>query len=467
MDNSAGTSKLLASVMRNLGWLLASRGLNAVLSLGYLAIITRTLGVSGFGQFALLTGTAQIISGGLAFECWQIIVQYGTGYIAKKDDHRLSRLFRLAAVLDAASAVMGIILAWAILHFFADQLGIGRTLSNTTLLFNIILLVSIRSTPLGILRLRDRFSLAAIADSVTPVARLIGAIAAALFHPTLQAFLIAWGIAELLTAATFWLLLRQTGDFALLLRRSGPVSLAVADNPGIVRFALTTNANATMTVLARQLPLLLVGTLAGTAAAGTFRLASQLSHAMTKLSQLIARAAFPDLVRIIDSTQLATFLAVLKRAAMIGLIAAVIVFTLIAIFGGEALRLIGGPDFGDGYSTLLWLAAAGCIDLLTAGFEALMTAARRVLQTLGFRLASTIVLALVAYLLQPVLGVDAVAAGVTAYSFVLAVLLVVGVARVFRENRIKSADARTTARSPVQSPGTAAVNLAHHDGIDP
>lgn len=420
--------------MRNLGWLLASRGLNALLSLGYLAIITRTLGVSGFGQFALLTGTAQLIAGGLAFECWQIIIQYGTAYVANKDDERLSRLFRLAAMLDAASAVMGITMAWTILHFFSHHLGIGRTLGNTTLIFNIILLVSVRSTPLGILRLRDRFALAAIADSVTPVARLIGAVAAAVFHPKLQAFLIAWGVAELLTAAAFWWLLRQTGDFALLLRRSGPVSRAVADNPGLVRFAVTTNATATMTVLARQLPLLLVGSLSGTAAAGTFRLAAQLSHAMTKLSQLIARASFPDLVRIVDSAQLATFSALLKRAALVGLIAAAIVFTLIVLFGDEALELIGGHDFGEGYSTLLWLAAAGCIDLVTAGFEALMTAARRVLLSLGFRLIATIGLVIVAKALQPVLGIDAVAAGVAAYSLVLAILLVRGVARIFREN---------------------------------
>ena len=158
MVEKAHKGKFLSGIVRNLGWLLASRGVNAILSLIYLAILTRTLGLSGFGKFALLTGTAQLISNGLAFQCWMMIVQYGTTHVANHDDERLSRLFRLAAVLDAASAVLGIAMAWTILHFFAENLGIGRTLSNATLAFNVILLISIRSTPLGILRLRDRFS---------------------------------------------------------------------------------------------------------------------------------------------------------------------------------------------------------------------------------------------------------------------------------------------------------------------
>ncbi len=50
------------AVLANLGWLLASRGVLAVLSLLYLGIATRTLGLADFGRFALVTGAAQALA---------------------------------------------------------------------------------------------------------------------------------------------------------------------------------------------------------------------------------------------------------------------------------------------------------------------------------------------------------------------------------------------------------------------
>ena len=49
-------------IIANTGWLLGGKGFGGILSLFYLAILTRTLGVAGFGQFALITGTAQAIA---------------------------------------------------------------------------------------------------------------------------------------------------------------------------------------------------------------------------------------------------------------------------------------------------------------------------------------------------------------------------------------------------------------------
>ena len=41
-------------LLRNIGWLLTGRGLNAVLSIIYLALATRTLGLDHFGYFAII-----------------------------------------------------------------------------------------------------------------------------------------------------------------------------------------------------------------------------------------------------------------------------------------------------------------------------------------------------------------------------------------------------------------------------
>src|SRR3546814_15875081 len=99
--------------------------------------------------------------------------------------------------LDVLSAGVGIGLAILILAVWGGDFGITPDLMRATLLFAVVQLITIRPTPLGILRLRDRFSLSALADSMTPLVRFVGAGLALALLPTGECFLLAWPAAEL------------------------------------------------------------------------------------------------------------------------------------------------------------------------------------------------------------------------------------------------------------------------------
>ena len=423
----------LVSVARNFGWMLASRGVAAVFSLIYLAIITRSLGVSGFGKFALITGAAQFLANLLQFQTWQIIVQYGVHHIENGDEDRLARLYRSAMWLDVVSAVAGIGVAAVILHFFAAQLGMTETLARATLIFNIIMLLSLRSTPLGIMRVRDRFSIAAIAESATPTLRLIGAVAVWFIHPKLQGFLIAWAIAEMLTAVAHWYGAHRVGDVRLLIEKGHDLGRVVDDNPGITRYALTTNFSQSLSMSAKQLPLFLVGGLSGTAAAGAFRLAAQLARSLTILSQMVARAAFPEIVRAVRSHGVGGMAAMVMRTFRLASIVGLVVFVLVLLFGRPVLEAVGGADFGSGYSSLLWLAGAGCVELVIVAFEPSIMAAHRAHLAFYARLLATAVMIGVALLLEPAMGAEGVAAAVFAHSVTQAIMLGLILARLVRD----------------------------------
>ncbi|USU07807.1 lipopolysaccharide biosynthesis protein [Sphingomonadaceae bacterium OTU29MARTA1] len=422
----------MRAIARNLGWMLASRGVLAVLSLVYLAIVTRTLGVNGFGRFALITGASQALATVVGFQTWQIIVRYGTQHLGAADRDpgqkdsdalRLARLFKACGLLDLASAVVGVVLAAIIIRTWGEALGVRPVHARATMLFTLAQLLSIRSTPLGILRLRDRFSFAAAADSVTPVMRLVGAVVAAVFLPSVTGFLIAWGLAEVLTAAAYWAALARTGDLKLLFARGIGVRDVVVDHPGIVRFSLATNASSSLGLSSKQIPLLLVGGTVGTASAGAFRLALQLAQALTKVSQLLARAAFPEIVRAVAAGGLARVRQMIMRSFLMASVVAAFAFLIVVLFGHPVLTLMGGKEFGRAYPILLWLAAAGCVDLVTVGFEPLLLAANRIGATFIARLVGIVVLFGVSFWLSPSLGVIGIGVAVLANALIVAVML--------------------------------------------
>lgn len=422
----------VVSVVQNFGWMLSARVLAAVFSLVYLAIITRSLGVTGFGKFALITGAAQFLASLLAFQTWQIIVQYGVAHIENSDETRLARLYRAAIILDVISALVGIGASALILHLFADSLGMTPTLARATLIFNMIMLISFRSTPIGILRLRDRFDVAAAADAATPTLRLIGAVAAALIHPKLQGFLIAWAIAELLTAAAHWFAVHRTGDLRLMLGKGKGARQVFADNPGFLRYSLTSNFSQTLFLSVKQIPLFIVGGLTGTAAAGAFRLAAQLSRSLTTVSQMIAKAAFPEIVRAVRNQGARSLGTMIAQSVRVAAAVGAVVFVLAILFGQVLLQTIGGPDFGRAYTSLLWLTGAVCIDLAIVAFEPTIMASQRAHLLFLARLAATALLIVSAFMLEPIMGADGVAAAVLANSIAQALLLGAIMARIMR-----------------------------------
>lgn len=414
---------VLRSAARNLGWLLASRSVLAILSLFYLGFATRTLGVVDFGRFALITGAVQALTTFVGFQTWQIIVQYGVQPLHDGDSPRLARLFRLAARLDLSSAILGALLTIGILQVWANAFGIPRDLMHYTLVFAVIQLLTIRSTPLGILRLRDKFSLSALADSMTPVIRFVGAGAAMLFDPTIRGFMIAWAAAELVTAATYWIMVWRSGDFALLLGgRSGWRAL-VAENPGVVKFALSTNASATLGLSSKQIPLLLVGASIGPAAAGAFRLAAQVAQALAKLSQLLSRAAFPEIVRAVRTAAPERLRYILVRTMLASSAAALAILAVVALVGEPMPKLVGGKSFGSAYPVLLWLAAAGCFDLATVSLDTVLTAVNRAGTVFAIRVVGVVLLFIGAFALMPLYGSSGVAMGVAIGSVAVAILL--------------------------------------------
>src|SRR3546814_5862219 len=107
----------------------------------------------------------------------------------------------------------------------------------------------------------------------------------------------------------------------------------------------------------------------GPAAAGAFRLAFQIAQALAKLSQLLARAAFPEIVRAVRSPAAARLPRMLARLFWASSAAALVILAIVAVAGKPILVLVGGHSFSDAGPLLLWLAAAGCVDLATVSFE--------------------------------------------------------------------------------------------------
>lgn len=391
----------ISRILQNTAWLLTGKGVGAVLSLAYLAIVTRTLGPSGFGQFALILSTAQAIGIIVSFETWQIIVKFGQEHVQSGDSSRFGRLLTFCIAVDLCGALVGCLIAAAAAFVLGPYLGWSRDIAFQVVAFCAVMLITIRSTPTGILRLFDRFDAGALAETMVPIGRMIGATIVWLIQPSVSGFLIAWACAELLCAGTYWMLALRTARTRMG-KWNGRRFLATRhENSGILGFLAATNLSTSVGGLTRQLSVLLVGFFAGAAGAGLYRLAYQLSSSLAKISGLLSRAIFAELARTHVSQSATDVRKLFRRTNRLAIVAGVVIIVLILLVGKPLLLLMAGPEFAAAYPLLLLLGVAASIDLVGVSYEPLLMATNHARASVFIKLINAVLLLCLLAVLLP------------------------------------------------------------------
>ena len=370
-------------VFANMGWLLGGRGFNAVLSLVYLAIAARTLGTEGFGHFALIIALGQAITGFSSFQTWQFIVRWGADPDNPGVDlQRAREATGFAVALDGVSVAVGT-LASAVLVLTAPLwLDVPPELMWLTFGYCVISLLTIRTTPTGMLRLHSEYGKATWAEAVQPVIRASGAVLAWWLMPDVTGFILAFALSEVGTAIALWIVAARVQPVPL-----SSISLRAipARHKDAWRFVLSTNMSGSLAVAGKQVMILLVGTFGGAYLAGGFRIANQLGVALIALAQTISKAILPELVQSRDGA-----VEIARRMANIAAIAGVTAVVTAILFGRPGLALIAGEQFTGFYWAMIILSIAGAVELVGASLESLLISAGKAHVAFLVRLFPTI-----------------------------------------------------------------------------
>jgi len=445
-DDRSSSQNSLRQIARNSGWLMAGKIFGALASIVYLALAARFLQPEGFGTFVLIVGIAQLFAGVVGVQSWQIIVRFGALHVGKGDAAGARLLIHWCLLLEIAGAAGACILAVVCLQIAAPVFDWTDAIAGNATVFAIFILVCIRSTPMGVLRLDNRFAASAMADAMMPATRLIGAVIAVATGPTVASMLIAWAASEAASALTYWLFAAKGWTRGAPAPGLQAIMAAPDTNPELVRFAVTTNALKAFTSFQQQLPLLAIGAVAGAAVVGQFRLAHQLGQSLRLISELIGRAAFAELAhaqarlagegpgeegKAVERKHPEALHRGIGRAA---LVAAAALAGLAIIVGYPALLLIGGPAYVSAYPLLVLVALAASIDLAAVGYEPFLLARGRGDLALYVRAASVLALVAGLFTLLPLLGATG---GATAIVIASVAALLLGNRAVAKEARAK------------------------------
>ncbi|GGN43228.1 teichoic acid transporter [Novosphingobium indicum] len=407
----------LGRILQNTAWLLGGKGFGAICGLAYLAILTRTLGLKDFGHFSLIFGTAQALIALAGFQTWRVVVRYGSEHVHAEEWDKFGRLGMLCGMLDAAGAVIGCALAGVVIYGFAHILELNPNYIDLAFWFCCASLWALVSAPTGIVRALHRFDMAVYVEAIVPTGRLIAALTIWMTGPSVGRFLLAWAAIDILEAILYWAMARRLCPQAVRLANLGKWRLALKENPGVTHFFLVTYAGATIDATMKNGPLLVVGGWVGTRAAGLYRLASQISQSLSKLSTLLTRSVYAEVARVRVTSEQAEFRKLALQTSMIAGLAGLVVVGIALVAGKQLLGLIGGDAFEGGAAILVPLAIAASFDLASVAFEPVLHSTGRARLSLTARLIAVAALGIGLVLFIP-LGPSGAAWAVAMAGFV-------------------------------------------------
>jgi O-antigen/teichoic acid export membrane protein len=244
----------------------------------------------------------------------------------------------------------------------------------------------VASTPLGLLRLFDRFDVLARQAALISVVRLAGCAAAFALHAPMEGFLAAWAAG---TLAGFGYLVFAAGS-ELSSRRllqgftwRGPLASGL---PGAWRFAFATNFSATVEVGFTHVVTLAVGALIGPAQAALWRIGRQVADAMAKPARLLVPALYPELARIRTASGPAAMARLARQVGLVAGGAGVVLMLATLLAGGPLLGLLMGREFAAAAPLMSWQVAAAVVGIIALPLEPMLVSIGRPGEVLRVRI---------------------------------------------------------------------------------
>jgi O-antigen/teichoic acid export membrane protein len=325
------------------------------------SLAAHALGVLLFGALILITSYAKAASGISKFQSWQLIVRYGGRAVqGEVEDFKTSTGFAFA--LDAVSGVGGMLVAVALLPLIAGSVGIQADQLWLAMLYCTLLPTMGAATPTGVLRALDRFDLISWQGTAAPIGRVILVTAAYFAGAPFGAYVAAWYVTDLGGDLFLWFLAWRELRRRRLLEGIRP-TLRPESLPGAWRFAIHVNLNASVQAVWGPIARLVVGGLLGPAGAALFRVASVLSDSASKPADLLAKAFYPEVVRM-DLRSKKPWKLMLRGTALASGVALLAILILV-LAGKPIVSVLFGKEFLGAYDALLILMVVPFISVFS------------------------------------------------------------------------------------------------------
>jgi O-antigen/teichoic acid export membrane protein len=305
---------LLTRVLRNSSYLFASYAIGALLTL----LTARLLGAADFGILGTVTVFVTNINRLFSFRMGDVVVKYMGEALAREEKQRAAAVVKAAFIIEAVTSGVAFIALVLLAPLGARYFAHDPQAIQLFIIFGISILVNVISeSSVGVLQVTNHYRSQALINLIQTVlvAVLLGL--AAVYHANLMQVLLIYLLGKIIlgggptVVALYWLpRVLGEGWFRAPLKDLPPLR-------ELTRFAVNTNLNGTVTMIARDSELPIVSFFFGSAAAGYYKIALALINLIVQPVNPFISTTYPEITRTFASRQWSRLRTLLRRVTII------------------------------------------------------------------------------------------------------------------------------------------------------
>lgn len=363
--------KLFRQLFVNASWLLSGTFVSAFLGVIAAAIKARTLGPELYGLLAVVMAYVAIIQRFTSFLPWMSLIKFGAELLEAKKPDQFMGLVKTSLILDIVGAISGVTIAISGIFIVGEWRGWDQQISHMVAVFSLSILFNLSGTPIGVLRILDRFKVFTAQKVLTAVLGLVGVLIVYISGGGIWGFLIVTlvtAIAGNLFLLLFSFLALRDGDFLQHWRAS------FYNSRSYFHFTFWNYLTSTLSIPIKQFDVIIAAAVVSLEAAGIYKIIKHVTKVLGMLIDPVYQAVYPQFSAL---TAQNNYSCAMRYAVKIGLLTSVTIVPLATVLAALSpiwLPGIFGPAYASGWLPLTVFLLFAAIGLSTIALHPLFLA---------------------------------------------------------------------------------------------
>jgi O-antigen/teichoic acid export membrane protein len=281
-------------------------------------IIVRFLGASNYGLLTLVVVYAAIINQLIDFRIQEAVVKYLSEFLTKNDRKRAWASLKLFYLIDFFTGVIAFLLVFLTAGLIAVFIiHDARAVSLVQLFAFMLLVLTLNGTCCGVLTVFEKFTALSIYTIAVAILRFIFVTIILLLGYGIKGVLVGYIVAGIFSSAFILVfcikIIKKSVWFPGI---SGKLSLLKHRSREIAMFLINTNLNESLTLITKNIDILILGYCRAPSEVGFYRLAKNFVEILSLFSSSVYTAIYPKFSKLWADNKISEFKDLIKRTTI-------------------------------------------------------------------------------------------------------------------------------------------------------
>jgi len=342
--------KLFKVLIDNSKFLLSGSIITTLFGFIRTALTTRGLGIELFGILTITISYVEVMVNATKFTPWHALIKYGSEAFNQDQKSIFAGYIKQSLIFDGMSALLGFIITNSLINVFSDYFSLSSDMRSNIALYSLVAFLDLSGTPIGVLRLLNKFRYFMVQNFITATLGVIGAGIAYFFNGGIFEYILVLIISKLVgTIYIIIVMVKELREVDLLKYWRSPAQHWWA----FTKFTLWKYLTHIIAIPTKQLDIIIVSAVVTIEAAGIYKIIKQVAGMIGLLIDPIYYAIFPQFADLIAREKRGK---AYRFAVKSGIVSFLLVGAIALIIGGLSpwwLGMVFGEQFSSGWVPLI------------------------------------------------------------------------------------------------------------------